>query len=357
MRKTYIDNIRWITVIIVVIYHVIYMFNGVTTFGVIGSLSDNQPQDIFLYVVYPWFMLLLFVISGMSARFFLNNHSETEFIREKTQKLLVPSTIGVLVFGWILGYYNMLIGGALEQMAGVPKPIFFLILCFSGIGPLWYIQMLWLFCMILIGIRRIEKDRIYRLFEKTNVFFLLILTVLLHGASQILNAPVITVYRFGIYGLGFLIGYFVLSHDEIMDRIEKAWVAFSIPAVISGIIFVTMYYGKSYTDHEILTTLICDVYAWFGTLGILAFMKKHGDFENFFTKWMRKNAWGLYIFHYLPIAVSAYYLRYLAPGMTPVILYVLVGLAGFAGAYLLNTVILRIPVLRWCILGMRKELR
>lgn len=35
MRKVYIDNIRWITVALVVIYHVIYhviyMFNGVET--------------------------------------------------------------------------------------------------------------------------------------------------------------------------------------------------------------------------------------------------------------------------------------------------------------------------------------
>lgn len=31
MRKVYIDNIRGITVALVVIYHVIYMFNGVET--------------------------------------------------------------------------------------------------------------------------------------------------------------------------------------------------------------------------------------------------------------------------------------------------------------------------------------
>ena len=49
MRKTYLDNIRWITILIVVIYHVIYMFNGVTTYGVIGPFSEKQPQDIFQY--------------------------------------------------------------------------------------------------------------------------------------------------------------------------------------------------------------------------------------------------------------------------------------------------------------------
>lgn len=80
MRKTYIDNIRWITVVLVVIYHVIYMFNGVQTIGVIGPFSEVQYQDIYQYIVYPWFMLLLFIISGMSSRFYLNNHSDKEFI-------------------------------------------------------------------------------------------------------------------------------------------------------------------------------------------------------------------------------------------------------------------------------------
>ena len=28
MRKAYLDNIRWVTVVLVVIYHVIYMYNA-----------------------------------------------------------------------------------------------------------------------------------------------------------------------------------------------------------------------------------------------------------------------------------------------------------------------------------------
>ena len=52
-RKPYLDNIRWATVVLVVIYHVIYMFNGVQPFGVIGPFREHQFQDGFLYLVYP----------------------------------------------------------------------------------------------------------------------------------------------------------------------------------------------------------------------------------------------------------------------------------------------------------------
>lgn len=41
MRKIYIGNIRCITVILVVVYHVLYMFNGVVSAGVIGPFSDS----------------------------------------------------------------------------------------------------------------------------------------------------------------------------------------------------------------------------------------------------------------------------------------------------------------------------
>ena len=355
MRKTYIDNIRWITVMIVLIYHVIYMFNGVTTFGVMGPFSENQPQDIFLYIVYPWFMLLLFVVSGMSARYELDRVSAKEFIRKRTRKLLVPSTVGLFVWGWILGYYNMMIGGSFDTLSQVPKPILFAIMCVSGTGPLWYIQMLWLFSVVLVWIRKLEKDRFWRLCQKSGVVVALMLTIVVFGAAQILNTPVVTVYRFGIYGAGFLIGYFVFSHDEVMERLEKSWILLGVLAFISCVAFTVMYYGQSYPDAEVLKTPVCNIFAWLGTIGVLSFMKKWGGFNGSFSRWMSKQSWGLYVFHYLPLAMCAWYLKQYAPGMPVICMYLLTFAATFGGAVLMHFVISKVPVIRWCVLGYRKE--
>ncbi|MFR7383075.1 MAG: hypothetical protein ACLUTO_00060 [Anaerostipes sp.] len=54
-RRIYLDNIRWVTVCIVVIYHVIYMFNGVQPFGVIGAFEKHQLQDAFQYLVLVYY--------------------------------------------------------------------------------------------------------------------------------------------------------------------------------------------------------------------------------------------------------------------------------------------------------------
>ena len=355
MRKTYIDNIRWITVLLVVIYHVVYMFNGVTGVGVIGPFSGFQPQDAFLYIVYPWFMFLLFVVSGMSARFELDSKGEKGFIKTRTRKYLVPSTVGLFVFWWILGYYNMLIGGAFETMSAVPKPFLFLIMCVSGTGPLWYIQMLWLFSLLLAVIRKLEKDKLYTLGKRVTIPILILLVLVVFGAAQIGNIPVVIVYRFGIYGLGFLLGYFVFSHDEVMDCLEKYRHLFVVLALCSGAAFVVVYWGKSYPDHEVLDTLLCNIYAWFGTLGILSFMKKWGNFRTPFSTWMCKKSWGIYIFHYPGIAISAWYLKLYAPQLPAAIVYLLVTVSAIAGALVLNEVIVRIPILRWCVLGVKKK--
>ncbi|MGN0983770.1 MAG: acyltransferase family protein, partial [Gemmiger sp.] len=250
------------TVVLVVVYHVIYMFNGEVTGGVIGPFAPVQPQDAFQYVVYPWFMLLLFVVSGMSARFYLNGHSDREFLKSRTTKLLVPSTIGLFVFWWILGYYNMAIAGAWETLPALPGPLAYAIMAVSGTGALWYIQLLWVVSLFLLLLRRIEKDRLYGLCERVNPPVLLCMTPVIWVASRILNTPVIVVYRFGIYGAGFLLGYFVFSHDAVMERLERWWLALLLAALALAVVFVPTFWGAPYAEHSVLDTFLCNAYAW-----------------------------------------------------------------------------------------------
>lgn len=60
----------------------------------------------------------------------------------------------LFVFWWILGFCNIKMSGAYESIASLPKPVPYLIMSVSGIGPLWFIQMLWLFSVLLIIFRK-----------------------------------------------------------------------------------------------------------------------------------------------------------------------------------------------------------
>ena len=58
-RQPYLDRIRWCTVLIVIVYHVLYQFNSV---GLIRNIyAPGIPiLDTSMAFVYPWFMALLF---------------------------------------------------------------------------------------------------------------------------------------------------------------------------------------------------------------------------------------------------------------------------------------------------------
>lgn len=355
MRRCYLDNIRWITGILVVLYHVIYLYNGVLPIGVIGPFRDVQYQDAIAYLLYPWFMVILFVVSGVSARLSLERRTPREFLRLQTRKLLVPSTLGLLAFQWILGYYNMAIGGAFDSMPeNLPWPVLYLMMAASGTGVLWYAQVLWLYCLLLIPIRKLETGKLYAACARIPTPAVLLLAVPLWAGAQVLNTPVIPVYRFGIYGTAFFLGYFVLAQESVVDRLSRRWLPLGAAAAILGTAYTVCYFGQDYVTPPVVNNLLSMAYSWTAILAIFAGMKKWADRSGPVLRWMGKRSFGLYVLHYLPMAAAAYYLnRYtaLAPGLC----YLLTGAAGFAGGYLLNGLIGAIPGLRWCVLGIKKE--
>ena len=81
MRKNYLDNLRWFTVLLVVFYHIFYMYDSNGVAGGPGPFYKNQPWDIVEYILYPWFMILLYIVSGIASRHYLENHTEKEFLK------------------------------------------------------------------------------------------------------------------------------------------------------------------------------------------------------------------------------------------------------------------------------------
>ena len=191
-RLDYLDNIRWITVVLVIIYHIIYLFNNSGVISNIG-VKGIQIMDTFLIFVYPWFMCLLFIVSGISCNYSLRKRSNKEFIKDRAKRILLPSVLGIFIYGWISGFIK------------------YFIYSLMGIGPLWFCHVLFIGSLLIVLIRKIDKkEKINNLCKKINLLILFILVLLVWGSSFILNTPLITVYRFGIYLFMMLLGYYVL---------------------------------------------------------------------------------------------------------------------------------------------------
>ena len=184
------------------------------------------------------------------------------------------------------------------------------------------------------------------------------MAVPVYWSGQILNTPIIVVYRFGLYFFVFLLGYFVLSHDEAVDVLKRRFLLPAAAAAVFGILFCMRYFGENYADVPANRSVLFLGYGYFACLAILGGMAKYCDFSNRFTQWMSRRSFGLYVFHYLGISSVGLFVG--RSGVLPApAVYLLSLVSGFAGAYLLNEIISRIPGYRWAVLvikGKRKLL-
>lgn len=174
-------------------------------------------------------------------------------MRERVKRLLFPSIAGIFLLGWINGYvtsqYTDMFAGNGEQIPGIIK---YFIYSLCGIGPLWFAHELSLASVILVIIRMIDKkDTLWKICGKANFLMVLLLFFAVWGSAQVLNTPIITVYRHGIYIFLFLLGYFLFSHDSIQNMLVRHHIVLGVAALACGIGYTIHYFGTNYADASV----------------------------------------------------------------------------------------------------------
>ncbi len=351
MRKPYLDNLRHSIVLLVVLYHCVYLFNSV------GVLTNVQipgipAMDAVLYLLYPWFMVTFFMISGICARYSLEKQSGKAYLRSKLRRQLVPSVAVIFLIGWtsgwVTGQYTDLFGG---NGAAIPGFVKYLIWCFSGIGVAWFLHQLLAAEVFLVLLRRIDrKDRLCALGSRIPFPALLLLFFPFWGSAQILNIPLIEVYRSGIYIFSFLLGYYVLSSELLQQSLSRKAPLLLSAAGILAIVYPATAWGKNYADSAHLRQLLTNAYAYTAALAVLAAGRRWGNRETSFTRFMAKYSFGIYMLHYPLLALSAYVMDRLL--RLPVwSMYLLLPLVCAGVLPPLITLVKSTPVLRTLILG------
>ena len=365
-RKNYLDNIRWITILLVVIFHVFFYYNNIGVAPMFKGLTDNPLDEgkvatvtvagTYQYAVYQWFMLLLFVISGISARYSLENKTKKEFIRDRARKLLVPSTLSVITIQWIGGYLIFLMQFPQEEVAKIPGFIQYIIWACCGIGALWFCHVLFASCLLLALIKHIDKkDKLLTLLSKSNIFFVIFLGAVMYLAAQILNMPMITTYRMCYYPLAFLLGYYVFSHEKVLDLLKKWGFMFLVIGIVFGVVYFYLFYGTYYAEYEVLNHPVSVAYAYFTVLGILGVGQHVLNFSNSFTVYMRKAGWGIYICHIFVLLLTNTLLIPVVSVVPMAVIYIIELVAALLLSILLWEVLKRVPLIRWLLFGIKKE--
>lgn len=307
MRKPFLDNLRYAIVLLVIFYHVFYLFNSV---GVITNVDipGIPALDVVQYVLYPWFMVTLFVISGVCARYSLEKQTDREFLKSKVRRQLIPSIAIIFILGWtsgwVTGQYADMFG---TNSAAIPGFAKYLIWSLSGIGSLWFLHQLLIAEVVLVLIRKIDRaDRLHSLGGKAGMPILCLLVFALWGSAQILNTPVIEVHRNGIYIFAFLLGYCLFSHDHIQNMLAKYAPALLGVSAVLAVAYTLRFWGENYAAMDNLKAFLTNAYAWFATLAVLGAGKRWMDRQTPFTRYMAPRSFGFYVLHYPILALGAW---------------------------------------------------
>lgn len=361
-RYYFLDNLRWATVLLVLLYHVFYNFNSVGVFGGIGGFADHQWQDTVCALLNPWFMTLLFVVAGASSRYALRSRTPKEFRQERTRKLLVPTTLGLLVFGWILGMMNMQgAGAALPE--NIPFLVKYLIAIPSGIGHLWFLQDLLLFSLLLLAVCKwVDVERVdkwlSRLSSGTLWLLMLLFFFVLWGASQTqIDTPEVwqglfNLYRPAFYLVAFFAGYYIFSSERIHTLLASQAGALLAVGLVTAVGFSVEFYDKDYTSPEAVQSVWCNLFCWSAVLATLGASKRWADKATPTTRYLSRSSFGVYVVHMT--ICTAICLTLKATNLPVWAIYTIALVVTYVGSFSLWELLRRVPIVRYCIFGLRK---
>jgi len=332
-RRHDIDNLRWICIMILVPFHTAMAWNCWGESNYIWFF-DNRIASTFIVLISPWFMPLMFVLAGISARYALRRRTFGAFVKERFMKLFLPLIAGLLTVVPFITYladrfHNGYTSGFLEHYA-----IFFTkVTTFTGYdggftpAHLWFLLFLYVISMMSLGVIALQR-RFAPSFDLAGAgwAWILLPVLVLPFANLILS-----VGGKGLvyYFILFLLGYYLLSEDRVLEKITQrkgilAGVAASF--ILLGAILFIWVDGVPALVWQIPLHIAC----WFGILAILGFGSTFLNFDNRVTRYLSSRSFLFYILHFGFLLATQYVVAQYTKDATILVI------ASIGGGYLLT---------------------
>lgn len=316
MRKNYIDNLRNFTILLLFPVHTFMVWNDFGSRFYVW-LGENRLLSTLIVLVNPWFMPLLFVLAGISARYALEQRSRREFVRQRAKKLLLPFLGGLLLSVPFQSLFaRKFFQGYDSGLVSHWRYFFTHLTDFSGYdgaftpGHLWFILFLFLISLVSLVIFRLLPQLPIPQFYKAKgaegrgaaIPFVGLLLLFL---------PVWLMYylgNFGGFSLGkslalFLLGYYFLSQDNVLECLEQhtgwllsLWIA---ATVLSALLYYRFaYYGDLWVN----------LVGWLSILSLLVLGKRFLNKSTRATKYLNRMSYPIYLLHQTILVALAYYM-------------------------------------------------
>lgn len=354
-RKYYIDNLRWLAILLLFPFHAAQIWSGGEYSGFYIWSHTNIVLYVFSTVVYPWYMTLLFAIAGMSCKYALQKRTNKQFVVERIKKLVIPFFFGLLALVPAMTYTAEVFFNGYTGTYWQQYELFFtkntdLTGYHGGFTPahLWFLLYLFIISLTALLIILLQKKCLPNFkVGSISYFFIILLFVPEWFCQYVLNIGGKSLGQFMIL---FLFGYYILSEESILQKLKQyRYVSLAI-CILSGSLCTYLYCFEN--ARNIWMTGLYIFFGWMGIITLLGIGQSMLNIHNRLSVYFTKASFPVYILHMPILVVAGFFVLKLPIGVAGQ--FLLIVLISLIATFLLYEIVKRVPVLRF-FLGMTKQ--
>lgn len=347
-RKNYIDNIRFVSILLLVPFHALQLYCTGPHGGYYVSVEENVLLHSISDFIFPSYMSMLFLLAGVSASYALSRRTTGEFIKERISKLLIPLIAGIILYIPVMSfiadrYFNGYTGSYFEHY-GVFFTRFTDLSGYDGgftPGHLWFLLFLFVIVVITLPLMKLIDFAVRKRKKSFTVGypFLLLIGILLWPTYDILNFGGKSLLQ---YLMLYLLGFYLFRKDSVMEVVEKHRYISLALWIVTDLLYVFTF--EVYQLDGFYITLLYILAGWFGILAVLGVAKHSFSGANRVTRYLTGISFLFYELHMVVLVVIAYFVVQHTANTALVITSVTV--LSYAATFALCGIIRRIPVVR-----------
>lgn len=346
MHKHYIDNLRWIILLILIPYHTAQAWNVWGEPNYIFFEGNRLISSITVFFS-PYFMPLLFVLAGISTKYALQKRTNKEYLIERAKRLFIPFLFGTIVFMPIMSYiadkFNCSYSEGFFQHYAVFYTRYTDLTGADGgfsVGQFWFLLYLLVISIVSVGVSVLMKKVISTTKKSIPFWFVFILGLPLPLLSEWLSIGGKSLVE---YTYLFMMGYFVFADEKIISIADKnSWLLFGI-GIVATILNVYLFIWAD-IEYILLNTITKYVSEWIMVIALIGLAKRYLSFNGKVSNYMRKRSFLFYIYHFIWVVLFQY-LLYEICGNRTFIIFISTVLLSYFTTFVCCEISIRIPFL------------
>lgn len=328
VRLFFLDNIRVLLTILVILHHLALTYSGVIpAWYYLEPTTDTLSITLLLTFIsfnQAFFMGLFFLLSGYFIPGSFERKGARAFLKDRFLRLGVPLLIFMLVVNPSLTFLSLYpsTDPAIAEIVRT-TPFWLLYLLTVGTGPLWFVAALLFFTCVYVLWRKVSKHQLSRRptdEQKPITYGVVLLLILLITSFTFLiriGAPIGTFIpvlgiqppHFAQYIILFIVGIIARRQrwlETIPSSMGKIGAAIVPVAVIGAMIIPTLSNTNGATWYAFANVLMETLVCIGMSLSLLVLFRKRFNNQGTWAKFLSTHAYTVYIIHAVVTVLLAY---------------------------------------------------